>query len=103
MNKNYHDIIFSRSSVARILDCTILTIRNREKNGVYPESQRLDNNYRVYGLFDVFKLQEISHDKIYFGPLFSELWDMGFKDPAKCQTMLDTAILEYKSTNGEKK
>lgn len=90
------EIIFKRSQVAEILNCTPLTIANREKAGIYPEPRRNPkNNYRYYTISDVFELQEISFNQIYFGPLLAVLWDMDYRDPVVCEKILTEAREEY--------
>jgi hypothetical protein len=91
-------LTFSRSQVAEILNCTVLTIANREKSGIYPPPQRdPKNNYRFYSIPDVFNLQEISLGQIYYGPLLAALWDKGFKDPVECEEILKKARSTYGS------
>lgn len=72
--------IFTRGEVAKILNCTPLTIANRETKGKYPEPARDLNNYRVYSLSDVLNLQGITYGTMDPHPILSVLYDRGYKD-----------------------
>lgn len=100
---DFEEIYFTRSSVARILLCTPLTVANREKSGRYPEPRRgEDNKYRYYTLLDIFALQEITHDQIYFKQILVELYDKGYQDPVKVNAILTAARDTYsRSKQGE--
>jgi hypothetical protein len=99
---NNTEIIFTRKQIAEILGCTVLTISNREKSGVYPEPRRNEkNNYRYYTLGDVFLLQEISQKGVFVGPILAVMWDMGYKDPTVCERIIDTALEQYKVEKDE--
>lgn len=92
MSQVYDLISLSRSQVASILNCTPLTISNREKKGIYPAPSRNPvNNYRCYSLHDVFNLQMITFEGIHLTPIASVLWDMGYKDPTTCISLLEKA------------
>ncbi len=71
---------FTRSHLAKMLNCSTLTIRNREASGKYPVPDRQDNGYRVYDIASVFELQMITHNKIAIAPIISILFDMGYTD-----------------------
>lgn len=88
-------ITFTRSSVARILNCSVLTISNREKRGEYPSPLRGQNNYRYYTLDDIFHLQMLTYGKLYVRPLLAELWDKGFKDPVEADKLVTAAMQQY--------
>ncbi len=99
---NHEAIEFTRSAVARILDCSVLTVANREKRGVYPPPRRGTNNYRYYTLVDIFELQEISHSATYLKPVLVELYDKGYKDPKTCSDIVDAALMAYNTeTKGD--
>lgn len=71
--------VLMRASVAQILGCTPLTLRNREDKGLYPEPTRHpENKYRIYTIADVFNLQQITYDCVYFAPILSILYDKGY-------------------------
>lgn len=71
-------VSLQRSDVATILNCSILTISNREKKGIYPEPQRdPNNNYRKYTLQDIFELQMVTYGKLFLSPIVSVLFDNG--------------------------
>lgn len=85
--KNYHPPFdfklpeFWRNEVAKILNCTVLTLRNRERSGKYPEPKRNEkNNYRVYSFADICKLQHITYGQIYLSPILSVLYDKNYTD-----------------------
>ena len=99
---NDTEIIFTRKQVAEIIGCTVLTISNREKSGVYPEPRRVEkNNYRYYTLGDIFLLQEISFDGVFVGSILAVMWDMGYHDPSVCEKIIDTALEEYRREKDE--
>lgn len=80
---------FTRKDVSNILNCTTLTIANREKVGKYPEAKRDLNNYRVYSLKDVLSLQRITYGYIDNRPIISVLYDKGYTDQKLVAKMLD--------------
>ena len=70
-----------RHEVAKILNCSVLTVRNREKQGKYPNPNRNpNNNYRIYTFNDVCMLQYITYGQVYRTPILSVLYDKGYKD-----------------------
>jgi hypothetical protein len=90
---------FSRKDVSNILNVTTLTIANREKAGKYPPPKRDLNNYRVYSLKDVIKLQRLTYNMVDNRPIVSVLFDKGFKDMKEVSKMLDTAVQEMQGTS----
>ncbi len=93
---NHEDIIFTRKSVARILNCTPLTVAHRETRGIYPEPKRTESNYRYYRLIDIFALQKKTGDgEIKILPLLSELWDKGIKDPTEAESIIESALKAF--------
>ena len=73
--------VFVRNEVAKILNCSVLTVRNREKSGKYPDPQRNPvNNYRIYTFQDVCALQYITYGQVYRTPILSVLYDKGYKN-----------------------
>lgn len=87
---------FTRGDVAKILNVTSLTVANREQRGQYPEPQRDLNNYRVYTLNDVLNLQLLTYQKIDPLPIFSVLFDKGYKDSRELAQLVDGAIFKRK-------
>ena len=87
---------FSRKELASILGCTVLTISNREKSGLYPEPARRDNGYRYYMLSDVLSLLEITHGYLYLSSLVAVMWDKGYTDVSQCQSIIDAALSAYR-------
>lgn len=85
-------IKFLRKDVAKILNVTTATIANRETSGVYPEPARDLNNYRIYDLADIIKLQLISYGKIDPRPIISVLYDKGYRDQKEIGRILDKII-----------
>lgn len=94
----YTSPIFTRTQVAKLLNCTPLTIANREKKEIYPEPKRSKTSlHRVYSLQDAFLLQYITNSQINLSSITSLLWDMGYtnsKDLLKC---LELEISLFKS------
>ena len=86
---------FTRSEVAKILNCSSLTIYNREKSGKYPQPSRSNSNYRMYSLEDLFTLQKISYGQIYLSSIFSLLWDKGYTDVQSLEKYLNEALTAY--------
>lgn len=86
---------FNRTDVARILNCSVLTIRNQEKAHRFPEPRRSSNNYRIYTLADVIRLQVIYHNSPNFNAILSILWDKGWQNAEACQSWLNAAMQEY--------
>ncbi len=90
---------FSRKDVSNILNVTTLTIANREKREQYPAPKRDLNNYRVYSLRDVIKLQRLTYNAVDFRPIISVLYDKGFTDPKEVSKLLDSVESELKGTH----
>lgn len=103
MNKEtITDIVFTRSTVANMLFCTALTIRNREKSGVYPEAVRdAENNYRIYTLDDVFNMMVVTYNEIYLKPVIVEFWNKGFRDANQVWAHIITARDEFLASHPE--
>ena len=72
--------VFSRGDVAKILNCSPLTIANREAAGKYPAPQRDLNNYRIYTLADVVNLQFLTYDMPDSRPILAVLWNKGYQE-----------------------
>lgn len=85
-------IKFHRKDVAKILNVTTATIKNREDGGIYPKPSRDLNNYRIYDLSDIFKLQLISYGKIDPRPIISTLYDKGYKDQKEISRVIDKVL-----------
>ena len=79
----------TRSEVANILGCTVLTISNREKKGLYPDPDRDINNYRVYHIEDIMALQLKTFSKIDPRPILSCLYDKGYRDYNQLGRIID--------------
>lgn len=80
----------SRKDVASILNCTPLTISNREKTGKYPPPSRDLNNYRVYSLKDVINLQRITYGRVNYNTIISVLFDKGYKNMKEVGKLIDS-------------
>jgi hypothetical protein len=91
--------MFHRKDVAVILNCTPLTISNREKAGTYPDPVRTSSNYRLYSLEDVFELQFRTYKNAYIGPVVAYLWDNGYKNVAELEKFVNEA---YESWHNQK-
>lgn len=87
--------IFTRGEVAKILNVTPQTIVNREKKGLYPNSKRDVNNYRIYTVGDIFNLQLISSNFIDPRPILAVLYDKGYRDKAKIGKLFDKILSGY--------
>jgi len=99
MTKNIGDLTFSRSELASILNCSALTINNREKAGKYPEPQRNPkNNYRFYTLKDVFNIQYIEKGIVNLAPVVAKLHDKGVTDFEAVQEQLQLVLSEFQLT-----
>lgn len=84
--------VFTRGEVAQILNCSPLTMRNREKAGKYPPPKRDLNNYRLYTLADVLALQELTFDAVNPSVIVSKLYDKGYKNPKEIGQLMDAAL-----------
>ena len=85
-----------RSDVATILNCSILTISNREKKGIYPEPMRdPNNNYRKYSLQDIFHMQMVTYGKIFLSPIVSVMFDNGFKNMNALDAYIRNELEKY--------
>lgn len=83
---------FHRKDVAKILNVTTATIKNREDSGTYPAPSRDVNNYRIYDLGDIFKLQIITYGKIDPRPVISVLYDKGYRDQKEISKAIDKIL-----------
>jgi DNA-binding transcriptional MerR regulator len=92
---------FSRSDVAKILNCSVLTVRNQESKGSFPEPQRAANNYRIYTIADVINLQFIYHKAYNFNAILSILWDKGYTDADQCRVWVVAAMEEHAKRSGQ--
>jgi len=88
--------LFTRKDVALILNCTPLTIANRESNDKYPVPKRDMNNYRVYSIDDIMELQLITFDEIDPRPILYVLYDKGYRDYNNLGRMIDEALSKKK-------
>lgn len=72
--------VLMRASVAQILGCTALTLRNREDKGLYPAPTRHPtNSYRIYTILDIYRLQAITYrGQVFLPPILSVLYDKGY-------------------------
>lgn len=70
----------TRSQMAILLNCTIQTIANREKSGMYPPPKRDEYDDRYYTIEDVLELMKITTGKIVIQPLVALLYDLGYTD-----------------------
>lgn len=93
------DPIFNRGDIAKILNVTPLTIRNRENSKKYPEPGRDLNNYRIYTLSDVFNLQIITYGKIDTNPIISILYDKGYHSIKEVSRIIDKALSKRMAGN----
>jgi hypothetical protein len=83
----------TRAEVAKILNCTPLTIRNRERSGKYPPARRHPiNNYRIYSIEDILWLQMNTYDQIFIGPVVSILHDKGYTDMTALNAYVSAAV-----------
>ena len=89
--------IFTRSEVAKILNCNKLTIANRERAKKYPESRRDLNNYRIYTISDVVELQSITTGRPDANPILAALWDKGYRETnlKSIKTLVESAIVQH--------
>lgn len=66
--------------LAKLAGCQVVTIRFYEKEGLLPEPERTDSNYRLYGDADIERLRFIMHCRRHDMKL-SEIRDLlAFKD-----------------------
>lgn len=84
--------LFTRSEIALILDVSVLTIANREKNGKYPKPKRDLNNYRYYTLNDLLNLQLKTFDHIDTKPIISVMYDKGYGSFRNVSQIIDQAL-----------
>lgn len=92
------DPVFTRGDLAKILNVTALTIANREKAHKYPQPRRDINNYRVYGLNDVFTLQVTTYGGVDPLPIISLLYDKGYRDMKQLGKIVNTALTRRTGT-----
>lgn len=88
------DLQLTRKDLADILGITTLTIANREQRGIYPPARRAANNYRVYTLADVLKLQLISHGGTDMYTILAILHTKGYLNPKEVIEYLDETYRE---------
>lgn len=86
--------LFTRGEVAKILNCSPLTISNREKpdedgNSKYPQPRRDLNNYRIYNINEVMTLQIITFGKIDTRPIMSVMYDKGWTDASQAAKLVE--------------
>lgn len=88
--------VFVRHEVAKILNCSVLTVRNREKQGKYPNPNRNpNNNYRIYTFNDICMLQYITYGQVFRTPILSVLYDKGYKDVAILEEYLTANLILF--------
>lgn len=92
MHKKSSEPLFWRSEVAKILNIDKQTISNRERDNKYPAPKRDMNNYRVYNLDDVFRLQMMTFGRIDTRPVISLLYDKGYRDKRQLGIMIEKAL-----------
>ena len=90
--------VFTRGEVAKILNVTPLTMRNREKSNKYPEPSRDLNNYRVYSLNDILNLQLITYNNLDPRPIISVMYDKGYRDSKEVSVLIDGALSRRKAS-----
>lgn len=91
--------VFTRTQVAQLLNCTPLTIANREKKNIYPEPKRnVTSNHRYYTLQDVFLLQYITSKQINLNSIASILWDMGYNNSGTTLPCLEHEVKTFKKS-----
>jgi hypothetical protein len=86
---------FSRSDIADILNCSVLTVRNQERSGKFPPPKRSANNYRIYTIADAIHLQYVYHNAYNLNAILSALWDKGYTDADQCKVWVVAAMEEY--------
>lgn len=100
MNKQ-NPPLFYRYDVAKILNCTPLTISNREKSKTYPEPTRNSSNYRIYTIEDILELQYITYKRTYLSPIVAFLWDEGYTDVREVETMVNAAFEAWRNSKAQ--
>lgn len=94
---DYKNITLTRKEVASILNCTPLTINNREKKDLYPPPKRNSSSkYRIYDLSDVFLLQMITFNRIILPTIVSLLYDKGYTDSVEVEKVLNAQFNIFK-------
>ena len=94
---DYTSPVFTRTQVAKLLNCTPLTIANREKKNIYPDPKRSPtSNHRYYTLQDAFLLQYLTFKQINLSSVASLLWDMGYTVSHKVLPCLEQEVLLFK-------
>lgn len=69
--------VFKRPELATLLNCTPLTIANKEKQGILPIPAR-QGNVRLYTLQDVIQIMHIMNGEIDLMLLAAVLYDKGY-------------------------
>lgn len=88
---------FTRTELAKLLNCTPLTIANREKKNQYPEPKRSStSNHRLYTIQDVFILQYLTNNQINLSSVASLLWDKGYKRSNNVLPCLESEVAVFK-------
>jgi DNA-binding transcriptional MerR regulator len=97
-DRSKETLILTRSDVAKILNCSSLTIANREKSGKYPMPLRnTGNGYRCYGLADIFELQVITYGHVAVAPILTIGYDRGFTDVQSLNDQVTKALDIYRA------
>lgn len=95
---DYNNITLTRKDVASILNCTPLTVYNREKKELYPSpSRNASNSYRIYDIADVFLLQMLTYNKILLPAVVSLLYDKGYTDSVRVEKILNEQFDAFKT------
>ena len=90
---------FTRTQMAKLLNCTPLTISNREKKNQYPDPKRSPtSNHRFYTIQDAFLLQYITYRQINISSVAALLWDMGYTDTGLVLPCLEKEIEIFKTS-----
>lgn len=88
---------FTRTQVAKLLNCTQLTIANREKKHIYPDPKRSStSNHRIYTLQDAFLMQYITFKQINLSAVASLLWDKGYTQSGKVLPCIEKEVVLFK-------
>jgi DNA-binding transcriptional MerR regulator len=95
---------FTRTEVAQLLNCSPLTISNREKKQIYPEPKRHPtSHHRIYYFQDVLNLQYITNNKqLNISSITSLLWDKGYTNSKLLLPCIQSEVELFKKNLSEK-
>ena len=89
---------FNRTHVAKILNCTPMTVASRENKGIYPVPKRVvSSNHRYYTLQDVFYLQYLTSGSVDVNIIASSLWDLGLRSSDVTIILLTQELAIFKN------